>query len=116
MSEVAYRQLEIRWVDLEPTRGAEMQKNRPCVIVQSDVVNRESQTVIVAPLLPGHKPWPFAVNVDPSLANGLDQPRHVNLKQLRAVDRERITNRQGTLERRYVEAIRAALRLVFDLP
>lgn len=112
----AYRQLEIRWVDFEPTRGAETQKNRPCVVVQSDLVNRESQTLIVAPLLPGHKPWPFVVNVDPSHANGLDQPRHVNLKQLRAVDRGRITNRQGLLERRYVEPIRVALRLVFDLP
>lgn len=112
----AYRQLEIRWVDLEPTRGAETQKNRPCVIVQSDLVNRESQTLIVAPLLPGHKPWPFVVNVDPSQANGLDQPRHLNLKQLRAVDRGRITNRQGLLEHRYVEPFREALRLIFDLP
>ena len=71
-----YRQLEIRWVDLEPTRGAETQKKRPCVIIQSDLVNRGSRTVIVAPLLPEHKPWPFAVNITPAKANGVDKDRH----------------------------------------
>lgn len=115
MKEELYRQLEIRWVDLNPTRGAETQKKRPCVIVQSDVVNRESRTVIVAPLLPGHKTWPFAVNIMPSEGNGLDIERHVNLKQLRAVDVCRIENRQGVLEKVYLEPVKEALRVVFDM-
>lgn len=34
-----FKQLEIYWVDLEPTKGAETQKLRPCVIIQSDLVN-----------------------------------------------------------------------------
>jgi len=109
------KQLEIRWVDLNPTKGAETRKKRPCVIVQGDVVNRESQTVIVAPLLPGHKTWPFAVNVVPSKDNGINQDRHVNIKQLRAVDVSRIEKRQGTLERTYLSPIKEALRVVFDL-
>ena len=109
------RKMEIRWVDLNPTRGAETRKKRPCVIVQSDLVNRGSQTVIVAPLLPGHKDWPFAVNVVPSQDNGLDKERHVNLKQVRAIDVSRMTNRQGFLERVYLDPIRDALKIVFDL-
>jgi len=60
------RQLEIRWVNLDPTRGSETRKKRPCVILQSDLVNRGSRTIIVAPILPGHKDWPFAVNVAPT--------------------------------------------------
>jgi mRNA interferase MazF len=109
------KQLEIRWVDLNPTRGAETRKKRPCVIVQGDLVNRESQTVIVAPLLPGHKTWPFAVNVTPSQDNGIDRERHVNVKQLRAVDVSRIENKQGILERKYLDPIKDAVRVVFDL-
>ncbi len=81
-----FKQLGIWWVDLNPTRGSETQKKRPCIIIQSNLVNRGSRTVIVAPILPNHKQWPFAVNVNPSKANGLDKPRHINLKQLRAVD------------------------------
>lgn len=110
-----HQQLEIRWVDLEPTRGAETQKKRPCVIIQSNLVNRGSRTLIVAPLLPNHKSWPFAVNMVPTKANGLDKDRHLNLKQLRAVDVSRVTNRQGKLERHYLVEIDAALRLVFGI-
>ncbi|MDH4079305.1 MAG: type II toxin-antitoxin system PemK/MazF family toxin [Nitrospira sp.] len=115
MREEWLKQLEIRWVDLNPTRGAETRKKRPCVIVQGDLVNRESQTVIVAPLLPGHKTWPFAVNVTPSQDNGIDRERHVNVKQLRAVDVSRIENKQGILERKYLDPIKDAVRVVFDL-
>ena len=115
MSGSACRQFEIRWVDLDPTRGAETKKKRPCVILQDDVVNQGSRTVIVAPILPGHKDWPFVVNLKPTKGNGLDKDRHVNLKQLRAVDVSRIINKQGVLEKRYLEPIKAALGIVFDL-
>jgi mRNA interferase MazF len=110
-----FHRLEIWWIDLEPTRGAETRKKRPCVIVQSDLINRESRTLAVAPLLPEHKSWPFAVNLAPSKANGLDKARHINLKQVRAVDISRVQNRQGVLEKRYLPAIDDALRLVFGL-
>ena len=115
MSGPAYRQLEIRWVDLDPTRGAATKKKRPCLILQDDVVNQGSRTVIVAPILPGLRDWPFVVNLKPTKSNGVDKERHVNLKQLRAVDVSRITNKQGELEKRHLEAIKAALRIVFDL-
>ncbi len=110
-----YKQLEIWWVDLDPTRGAETQKRRPCIILQSDLINPHSETIIIAPLLPGHKSWPFVVNVTPSKQNGIDKDRHINLKQLRVVSRERISNRQGVLESQYWPAIQDVLRIVFDL-
>ncbi len=110
-----YKQLEIRWIDLEPTRGAETQKKRPCVIVQCDLVNKGTRTVIVAPILPNHKDWPFAVNITPSKANGLDKKRHINLKQLRALDISRVDNKQGVLEKRYLSKIDDALRLIFGI-
>lgn len=115
MSGAAYRQLEIRWVDLDPTRGGETKKKRPCVILQDDIVNQGSRTIIVAPILPGHKDWPFVVNLKPTKTNGLDKDRHVNLKQLRAIDVSRIMNKQGMLEKRYLEPIKLALGIVFDL-
>jgi mRNA interferase MazF len=114
MTSPSYRQLEIRWIDLNPTRGAETKKKRPCVILQGDLINRDSRTVIIAPLLPGHKDWPFAVNLSPSKSNGLDKERHINLKQLRAVDISRIEGRQGMLEKRYFDLIKEAIELVFE--
>ena len=110
----SYRQLEIRWVNLDPTRGSETKKKRPCVILQSDLVNRGSRTIIVAPILPGHKDWPFAVNVTAAKGNGLDKDRHINLKQLRSVDVSRIENLQGRLEKRYLPSIKEAIHIVFN--
>ncbi len=115
MSLPFYRQLEIRWVNLEPTRGAETKKKRPCVILQSNLVNRGSRTVIVAPVLPGHKDWPFVVNLLPTEKNGLDKKRHINPKQSRVVDISRIDNRLGWLENRYLNPIKAALKIIFDI-
>ncbi len=69
--------------------------------------------VIVAPILPSHKEWPFVVNIVPSRANGLDKERHINLKQLRAVDVSRIGNKQGNIERQYLKKIKSALQIIF---
>ncbi len=83
--------------------------------MQADIVNQGSKTVIVAPLLPGHKNWPFVVNVVPTKSNGSDKERHINLKQLRAVDVSRISNKQGRLENHYWEEISTALKIVLGL-
>ena len=110
-----FKQLDIYWVDLEPTKGAETKKLRPCVIVQGDLVNIQSKTLIVAPMLPNHKSWPFAVNLNPTSINKLDKDRHINLKQLRAIDISRIGKKQGRLESEYLQSIKQALAIVFDL-
>ncbi|MCC8996209.1 MAG: type II toxin-antitoxin system PemK/MazF family toxin [Nitrosomonas sp.] len=85
------------------------------MIIQSDLVNVQSKTLIVAPVLPNHKSWPFAVTLSPSSENGLDKDRHINLKQLRAIDISRIGKKQGRLENEYLQSINQALKIVFDL-
>ena len=109
-----YNQLDIYWVNLDPTQGAETQKKRPCAIIQSNLLNRQSKTIIVAPILPGHKKWPFVVNIIPTSKNGLDKDRHLNLKQIRAIDISRIDNKQGFLEQSYLDEIIKTLRIIFE--
>ena len=108
-----YRQLDIYWVDLEPARGSETKKKRPCIILQSNLINKGTQTIIVSPILPNHKNWPFVVNVKPTKTNGLDKERHINLKQLRVVDISRISSKQGALEQHYLAEIKEKLNLIF---
>ncbi|RJP30845.1 MAG: type II toxin-antitoxin system PemK/MazF family toxin [Candidatus Omnitrophota bacterium] len=110
-----YQQREIYWIDLEPTQGAETRKKRPCVILQCDLVNKGSKTVLIAPILPDHKNWPFAVNIIPSKKNGLDKNRHINVKQLRAIDVSRIHNKQGMIEKQYLSGIKKAIKIVFGM-
>ena len=106
---LTYRRGEIWWVDLKPVIGSETDKERPCLILQNDVGNQNGTTTIVAPLLPGTKTYPFVVNIAPTSQNGLDGDRHLNLSQMRAVDTQRIKNKQGVLEEKYWEEIEKAV-------
>ena len=50
---VTPRRGDVVLVALEPIRGSEIRKTRPCVIVSPDELNRHLRTVIVEPMTPG---------------------------------------------------------------
>lgn len=106
---MTYHQLEISWVDLEPAKGADTKQKRPDVILQSNMMNKHSRTLIIAPLLPGHKNWPFVVNLNQSKWNGLDQDQQINIKQMRALDVSKMKGVQGKLEQKYLVSIHKAI-------
>lgn len=108
---LVYKRGEIWWVNLDPTIGNETGKRRPCLIMQNDLGNKSSTTTIVAPLMPGKKPFPFVVNVDPTVRNGLDGERNINLSQLRVVSFQRISKRLGVLENTYWAEIEKAVNI-----
>ena len=75
------KQYEIYWVDLNPTRGSEMNKIRPCVIVSPDDMNKYLNTILVAPITSTKKMYPFRVTC--TIGN-------IALDQLRTVDKTRL--------------------------
>jgi mRNA interferase MazF len=79
-------------VELKPTRGGEIRKTRPCVVVSPDEMNAHLRTFIVAPLTTGSHAYPFRV---PCKFGGT--AGHVVLDQIRAVDGERLARRLGAL-------------------
>ncbi|MCL6754083.1 type II toxin-antitoxin system PemK/MazF family toxin [Nostoc sp. CCCryo 231-06] len=111
-SNLTYRRGEIRWVNLEPTVGAEAKKIRACLIVQNDIMNQYGLLTIVMPFRPGNKQAPYVVNVKATPNNGLDQDRFIDIGQIRAVDHSRILGLVGVLESEYWEFIRTALNVV----
>lgn len=86
------RRGEVFLVNLEPTRGSEIQKTRPCVVVSPEELNAHLRTFIVAPMTTGGHPYPFRV---PCRFGG--RAGHVVLDQIRTVDRERLARRLGRL-------------------
>lgn len=86
------RRAEVYLVALDPTRGREIRKTRPCVVVSPDEINAYLRTVIVAPLTSGGRGYPFRVPCRFARKNG-----QVVLDQLRTVDRERLVHRLGRL-------------------
>jgi mRNA interferase MazF len=111
-SNLTYRRGEIRWVNLEPTMGAEAKRIRACLIVQNDIMNQYGLLTIVMPFRPGSKQAPYVVNVKATPNNGLDQDRFIDIGQIRAVDHSRILGLMGVLESEYWELIRTALNIV----
>jgi mRNA interferase MazF len=79
-------------VNLNPTRGDEIRKTRPCVVVSPNELNTHLRTFIVAPLTTGSHSYPFRV---PCTFRG--KSGHVVLDQIRTVDQERLVKHLGTL-------------------
>ena len=106
---------DIVWVNLDPTISDEVAKTRPCLILQNDLGNRHSKKTIVAPFLKP-KGYPFIVNVAPSLQNGLDRERGLDLSHIRSVSIKRIGSKLGEIEAIYWSNIKQAilLQLGFD--
>ncbi|UJP04939.1 MAG: type II toxin-antitoxin system PemK/MazF family toxin [Nitrosomonas sp.] len=107
-----FKQPEIYWVDLEPAGGAETKTLKPCVIIQSDWINNQSKTLIVAPLLPNHKPWPFAMNLEPNPKNDLRPV--ISILNNYALGMFLRSDLQEELDKRHLPAIRNVLAIVFD--
>ncbi|MFZ4565721.1 MAG: type II toxin-antitoxin system PemK/MazF family toxin [Prochlorococcaceae cyanobacterium] len=95
-------------VVLNPTSGSEIRKTRPCVVVSPDELNAHLRTFIVAPLTTGGHPYPFRVRCSFDGKDG-----HVVADQLRAVDRERLVRRLGSLSETTLNELLAVLQAMF---
>jgi mRNA interferase MazF len=109
---LTYQRGEIRWVKLDPTIGAEIQKTRSCLILQNDTMNQYGQLTIAIPFRPGTKRAPYVVNVSASSSNGLDQDRFLDIAQIRSIDGQRVLGLVGILEDNYWQQIQTALLIV----
>jgi mRNA interferase MazF len=102
------KRYEIRWVALDPTRGAEMAKTRPAVIVSLDVLNRALPTVTVCPLTSQlHPTWRSRLQVR---CGG--RPAEVAVDQIRTVSKTRLRGRIGALTRNEAAGLR---RLITEM-
>ena len=94
---------------LNPTRGQEIQKTCPGVVVSPDELNAHLGTVLVAPMTTGGHPYPFRVR-----CRFQDREGFVVLDQVRAVDRGRLVRRLGDLPDEVLREALAVLREMFE--
>ena len=95
-------------IDLNPTRGSEIQKTRPCVVVSPDELNSYLRTFIVAPMTTGGHPYPFRVP-----CRFMRRAAYVVLDQIRTVDQERLVRRLGSLTPATLKKALAILQEMF---
>jgi len=58
---VVVKRFDVYLVNLDPTIGSEIQKNRPCLVISPDEMNRNIRTVIIAPMTSTQKEYPTRV-------------------------------------------------------
>ena len=107
---------DIYYADLSPVIGSEQGGIRPVLIVQNDVGNRFSPTVIAAAItsqkyktnLPTH----IRVNAD---GCGLAKDSIVLLEQVRTLDKRRLREHTGHADRSVMDQVDSALAVSFGL-
>ncbi len=104
-------------VNLDPRVGREYMKTRPCLVVQSDLVNKYSQVAIVAPITGAEnvKAGPTYVLIRKGEA-GLPKDSLIVCHHLRAVDESRFGKVYGQVKPETMSSVVEALRIVLEIP
>jgi mRNA interferase MazF len=98
-------------VRLDPTVGSEIAKTRPCLILTANMLNDRRRTVVIIPLSSSPVPNP-PLMVSLTCAG---RPCVAVTDQIRAVSKDRLARRIGTISAEDLLAIEEALRAILDL-
>ena len=104
----AVRRYHVHLVELDPARGSEIRKTRPCVVVSPDEMNRHIRTAIVAPMTSAEREIPTRVDVTFRNRHG-----QVALDQIRTVDKSRLVRHLGRLPEHQARVIADTLQSMF---
>ncbi len=103
-------------VNLDPSVGREYMKTRPCLVVQSDLLNKYSQTTVVVPITGAEnaRRGPTYVPIKQGEA-GLPKDSLAVCHQLQVVDESRLGRTYGQVKPETLAKIAEALKTVLDL-
>ena len=101
---------DVLLIQLDPTRGSEIRKTRPCLVISPDELNRHLRTLIVAPMTTGGQLYPWRVTCRFQNRSGF-----VAIDQLRTIDAERITKRLGRVSPNTLLAVMRVLQEMFSV-
>ncbi len=107
---------DIFYADLSPVVGSEQGGIRPVLIVQNDVGNKYSPTVIAAAITSQQfkSKMPTHINVNASVC-GLSKDSVVLLEQIRTLDKKRLREKMGNLPETDMDRIDDALSVSIGL-
>lgn len=106
---------DIAIVNLNPTMGSEQKGIRPCLIVQNNQANKFSNTTVICPISSKIKRYPHTIIIDPSKSNNLKNQSRLDLLQIRTIDKKRITEKIGQLDKKYHREFKERFKISFDL-
>lgn len=110
------RRGDIYYADLSPVVGSEQGGVRPVLIVQNNVGNRFSPTVIAAAITSQRDKANLPTHIQvQSIESGLTKDSIVLLEQIRTIDKRRLKEHMGRLDELSMNRVDQALQISFGL-
>ncbi len=107
---------EIYLADLSPVIGSEQGGQRPVLIVQNDIGNKYSPTVIIVAITAQITKSKLPTHVElPAKGNGLNKDSVILGEQIRTIDKKRLLQLLGTLDENCMDKVNEALAISLDL-
>ena len=110
------RRGDIFYADLSPVVGSEQGGVRPVLIIQNDMGNRHSPTVIAAAITSQMNKAKLPTHIELTGRNvGLTKDSVVLLEQIRTIDKRRLREHTGHADRSVMDQVDSALAVSFGL-
>ncbi len=107
---------DIYYADLSPVIGSEQGGVRPVLIVQNDIGNKYSPTVIAAAITSQINKAKLPTHIEMSAKEyGLPKDSVILLEQIRTIDKKRLKEKIGHLDDELMEKVNDALNISFGL-
>jgi len=113
---VVIKRGDIFYADLSPVIGSEQGGVRPVLIVQNDIGNKYSPTVIAAAITSQINKAKLPTHIEISaMEYGLSKDSVILLEQIRTIDKMRIREKIGRLDDELMEKVNDAISISFGL-
>ena len=106
---------DIYYADLSPVVGSEQGGVRPVLVIQNDVGNKYSPTLIITPLTSKAKKLAQPTHVIIGKSFGLTEYSYALLEQIRTIDRTRLLEYVGHVDESVMVKVDDALRVSLNL-
>ncbi len=106
---------DIYYASLNPTIGSEQKGERPVVVLQNNLANKHSPTIIIAPITTVIKKSYLPTHIIIYKNNFLKKDSTILIEQIRVIDKSRITVYLGKLTEYQIQKIDKALINAFEI-
>lgn len=107
---------DVFFADLSPVVGSEQGGIRPVLIIQNDIGNRFSPTVIVAAITAQIQKAKLPTHVEiEAKTYGFDRNSVILLEQIRTIDKQRLTDKITSLDEELMQKVNEALQISLGL-
>ena len=102
------KRFDVFLINLNPAKGHEIQKVRPCLVISPDEMNQHISTVIIAPMTTKGRKYPTRIACVFQGKKG-----RIVLDQIRTIDKTRLVKNLGTISMSARSSVLATLKEMF---